>query len=83
MTFKWTKKCLDAKIDEAYDGMSSLYSMGYSASDIITIMFRVVKNYSSMNEFLKLEYIKVREEVIGLEAQDNQHPFFFSAASIS
>lgn len=52
------KKCLDAKIDEAYDGMTSLYNMGYSASDIITIMFRVVKNYASMNEFLKLEYIK-------------------------
>ena len=55
------KKCLDAKIDEAYDGMTSLYSMGYSASDIITIMFRVVKNYSAMNEFLKLEYIKVSD----------------------
>lgn len=52
------KKCLDAKIDEAYDGMKALYDMGYSASDIITIMFRVVKNYPSMNEYLKLEYVK-------------------------
>lgn len=53
------KKCLEAKIDEAYDGMSALYDMGYSASDIITIMFRVVRNYTAMSEFLKLEYIKV------------------------
>jgi replication factor C subunit 2/4 len=52
------KKCLEAKIDEAYDGMKALYDMGYSASDIITIMFRVVKNYQAMNEFLKLEYVK-------------------------
>ncbi len=52
------KKCLDAKIDEAYDGMKALYDMGYSASDIITIMFRVVKNYPAMNEYLKLEYVK-------------------------
>ena len=33
--------------------------MGYSASDIITTLFRVVRNYGSMNEYLKLEYIKV------------------------
>jgi replication factor C subunit 2/4 len=52
------KKCLEAKIDEAYDGMKALFDMGYSASDVITIMFRVVKNYPSMNEYLKLEYIK-------------------------
>lgn len=53
------KKCLEAKIDEAYDGIKALYDMGYSASDIITVMFRVVRNYTGMNEFLKLEYIKV------------------------
>ena len=51
-------KCMEAKIDEAYDGMKSLYDMGYSASDIITIMFRVVKNHSGLNEFVKLEFIK-------------------------
>jgi hypothetical protein len=33
--------------------------MGYSASDIITILFRVVRNHGGMNEYLKLEYIKV------------------------
>lgn len=34
--------------------------MGYSASDIITTLFRVVRNFGGMNEYLKLEYIKVR-----------------------
>ena len=33
--------------------------MGYSASDIITILFKVVRNSTSMHEFVKLEYIKV------------------------
>lgn len=35
--------------------------MGYSASDIITTLFRVVKGSPGMNEYLKLEYIKVRQ----------------------
>lgn len=37
----------------------ALCDMGYSASDIITTLFRVVRNYGGMNEYLKLEYIKV------------------------
>eukprot|EP00249_Psilotum_nudum_P036657 c8306_g1_i1 orf=221-1222(+) len=44
-------------IDEAYVGMKQLFDLGYSASDIVTTLFRVVKNYD-MPEFLKLEYIK-------------------------
>ncbi|EFJ29878.1 hypothetical protein SELMODRAFT_90486 [Selaginella moellendorffii] len=48
---------LAGKIDEAYLGMKQLYDLGYSASDIITTLFRVVKNFD-MPEFLKLEYIK-------------------------
>ena len=37
----------------------ALCDMGYSASDIITILFKVVRNSTSMHEFVKLEYIKV------------------------
>ena len=33
--------------------------MGYSAMDIIQTLFRVVKNFSDMPEFLKLEFIRV------------------------
>lgn len=54
------KSCLQARIDDAYEGVRALFDQGYSSSDIITILFRVVKNFSSaeMSEFLKLEYIK-------------------------
>ena len=53
------KQCIEARIDDAYEGMKALCDMGYSASDIITILFRVVRNNQNMHEFLKLEYIKV------------------------
>lgn len=39
--------------------------MGYSASDIISILFRVVRNFAGMNEYLKLEYIKVGGSGVG------------------
>ncbi len=35
-----------------------LFDAGYSSSDVITTLFRVVRN-TEMPEFLKLEYIKV------------------------
>ena len=38
--------------------MKHLCDLGYSATDIITTLFRVVRNYK-MQEFLKLEFIKV------------------------
>ena len=50
--------CLSAEIDNAYNIMKHLCDLGYSATDIITTLFRVVRNYK-MQEFLKLEFIKV------------------------
>ena len=38
--------------------LQALCDLGYSAMDIITTLFRVVRNYN-MQEFLKLEFIKV------------------------
>jgi replication factor C subunit 2/4 len=49
---------LEGNIDEAYKGLKQLSDLGYSASDIITTLFRVVKNFD-MAEYLKLEYIRV------------------------
>ncbi|KAL0052696.1 hypothetical protein WJX82_006359 [Trebouxia sp. C0006] len=49
--------CLSAEIDNAYNIMKHLCDLGYSATDIITTLFRVVRNYK-MQEFLKLEFIK-------------------------
>ncbi|KAH8940526.1 hypothetical protein BDL97_15G093600 [Sphagnum fallax] len=51
------KHTLNENIDDAYIGLKQLYDLGYAASDIITTLFRVVKNYD-MPEFLKLEYIR-------------------------
>ena len=50
--------CLSAELDGAYGIMKHLCDLGYSATDIITTLFRVVRNYK-MQEFLKLEFIKV------------------------
>ncbi|KDD72922.1 hypothetical protein H632_c2727p0, partial [Helicosporidium sp. ATCC 50920] len=50
--------CLAARIDDAYLGVKKLFDSGYSSMDIISTLFRVVRNSQNMNEFLKLEYIK-------------------------
>jgi replication factor C subunit 2/4 len=52
------QRCTEARIDEAHAGLAQLCDLGYSASDIITTLFRVVRNYAQLHEFVKLEYIK-------------------------
>ena len=52
--------CTNNKIDEAYIILKSLWDKGYSAHDIITNIFRVCKTHP-MAEYLKLEYIKVKQ----------------------
>ena len=37
-----------------------LCDLGYSSMDIITTLFRVVRNFPDLAEFLKLEFIRVR-----------------------
>lgn len=49
--------CVNGNLDEAYKIMAHLWRLGYSAEDIITIIFRVCKNHN-MPEYLKLEFIK-------------------------
>jgi replication factor C subunit 2/4 len=56
------KNVLDGKYDEACSGMKQLYDLGYSPTDIITTLFRVVKNYD-MAEYLKLEMLKVTSQL--------------------
>ncbi|CAI5530768.1 unnamed protein product [Closterium sp. Naga37s-1] len=51
------KACLSGDIDTACEGIRDLFALGYAASDIITTLFRIVKNYD-MPEFLKLEFIR-------------------------
>ncbi len=52
------RDCLQVDLVGANDGMTELWNLGYSATDIITTLFRVVRNLD-MQEYLKLEYIKV------------------------
>ncbi|KAK9864520.1 hypothetical protein WJX84_004476 [Apatococcus fuscideae] len=57
MVHKMVGLCLEAKLDEAWGCMRALCDMGFSAIDIITTLFRIVRNFT-MHEFLKLEYIR-------------------------
>ncbi|XP_076801519.1 replication factor C subunit 2-like [Clavelina lepadiformis] len=50
--------CVSGNLDEAYKVINHLWNMGYSADDIITNIFRVVKTHD-MAEYVKLEYIKL------------------------
>lgn len=54
---KILESCLATNLDEAYNGMRVLCDLGYSAMDIITTLFRVVRNFQA-EEFLKLEFIR-------------------------
>lgn len=51
--------CLQVNVDNALQGVHQLWRQGYSAVDIITTLFRVVKFYDGMPEYMKLDYIKV------------------------
>lgn len=51
--------CEKGNIDEAYKVLEHLWTLGYSPEDIIGNIFRVCKTYP-MAEYLKLEFIKVR-----------------------
>nr|GMD82382.1 replication factor C subunit 2 [Ipomoea batatas] len=51
------RNVLEGKFDDACVGLKALYDLGYSPTDIITTLFRIIKNYD-MAEYLKLEFMK-------------------------
>ncbi|KAM6541428.1 hypothetical protein CsatB_005875 [Cannabis sativa] len=51
------RNVLEGKFDDACFGLKQLYDLGYSPTDIITTIFRIIKNYD-MAEYLKLEFMK-------------------------
>ncbi|KAJ0229241.1 hypothetical protein HA466_0318030 [Hirschfeldia incana] len=51
------RNVLGSKFYDACHGMKQLYDLGYSPTDIITTLFRIIKNYD-MAEYLKLEFMK-------------------------
>eukprot|EP01094_Clydonella_sp_ATCC50884_P018530 TRINITY_DN3440_c0_g1_i2.p1 TRINITY_DN3440_c0_g1~~TRINITY_DN3440_c0_g1_i2.p1 ORF type:complete len:341 (+),score=77.03 TRINITY_DN3440_c0_g1_i2:72-1094(+) len=52
------KHCIAVELEPALDNMLELYDQGYSPLDIVTTMFRVVKNYGEIHEFLRLQFSK-------------------------
>ena len=52
------RNVLEGKFDDACLALKQLYDLGYSPTDIITTLFRIIKNYD-MAEYLKLEFMKV------------------------
>lgn len=58
---KMISACEKGDIDNAMEALGELWSQGYSAVDIVSTIFRVVKNNESMPEYRKLEFIKVSE----------------------
>lgn len=54
------KDCAKGRIDPAMDALGELWDKGYSAVDIVTTLFRVVKNMDGLHEYIKLEFIRVR-----------------------
>ncbi|KAH8548347.1 P-loop containing nucleoside triphosphate hydrolase protein [Umbelopsis sp. PMI_123] len=52
------ENCSTGNVKEALSSVKELWDQGYSALDIVTTLFRVVKSYSNLDEGTKLEYIK-------------------------
>jgi len=50
-------KVLEGDIEESHKLLRSLWNDGYSAADIITTLYKVVKNFDT-EEYIKLEFIK-------------------------
>ena len=53
------RDCDKGKIEDALETLRELWAKGYSAVDIISTMFRVVKTMDSLPEYTKLQFIKV------------------------
>ncbi|MEW5319796.1 MAG: hypothetical protein WDW38_010924 [Sanguina aurantia] len=49
--------CSKGLLDDAYEGLKSLCDLGYSSTDIIGTIFKVVRN-ADLHEFLKLEFLR-------------------------
>ena len=53
------KECQAGDIDGSLARIGALWDKGYSAVDIVTTVFRVVKGMEELPEYTKLEYIRV------------------------
>ena len=60
---KLIESCLTKDFASAHKQLRFLWESGYSAVDIVGTLFRVAKN-QPMEEYKKLEYLKVRQQAI-------------------
>lgn len=58
--------CSRGEVTSAIDDLKSLWSMGYSALDIINTFFKVVKIWENSSETQKLEFLKALFILINL-----------------
>jgi hypothetical protein len=59
------KECQAGDIDGSLARIGALWDKGYSAVDIVTTVFRVVKGMEELPEYTKLEFIRVSHKTIG------------------
>ncbi|KZV74866.1 P-loop containing nucleoside triphosphate hydrolase protein [Peniophora sp. CONT] len=52
------RACQQGDIDGAMEKLGELWHQGYSAVDIVVTIFRVVKTFDELPEYMKLEFIK-------------------------
>ncbi|GAA5835162.1 hypothetical protein JCM5353_003573 [Sporobolomyces roseus] len=52
------KDCIKGDVEGAMTKLEDLWNYGYSAVDIVTTLFRVVKGMDSLQEYTKLEFIR-------------------------
>ena len=52
------KACQQGRVEEAVDGISELWELGYSCHDIVSTMFRVTKSVEGLSEGARLDFIK-------------------------
>ncbi|MCJ1458388.1 replication factor C subunit 4 [Mycoblastus sanguinarius] len=52
------KACWETRIEQAVEGTTELWDLGYSSHDIVSSMFRVTKTMPGLSEHARLEFIK-------------------------
>jgi len=52
------KACWETRIEQAVEGLTELWDLGYSSHDIVSSMFRVTKTMPGLSEHARLEFIK-------------------------
>lgn len=55
---KFVDQCVQGNFGAAEAAINDLYEMGYCTEDLLSGIFRIVKSYEGMAEFVKLEYLK-------------------------